>query len=213
MLPVAQSILRNLPGLIPLFDESPTTTPPASPTVVVEPTATLVPVEPLPVVTPSLWAPGQWLRTSGWDASFHMPFAVLFALIAVAALLIYTLLFQRRFKHHKLHAHLSERVSIILTVFAVVGFLLLGSARIKLPLLSWPLWLIASMVALIAFAIYAVYYYTTAYPPALATYERELEKERYLPRRKTKGPAYTPPMKKKDKEKQKEKQKQKQKRK
>jgi len=187
---VAQDILRIF-AHIPLFDESPTLTPvvEATPTPVVEPT-------PVPAAAPSPWSPDQWLRTTGWSADFHTPFLVLFLFIAVAAVVVYFYLFQRRFRTHSLHARLAERVSMILTGVAALGLLLLLVALAKVPLLSAPIWLILTMVGIIALIIYAIYYYVSFYPAALARYEREQERARYLPKGKTKGPAYTPPMKK-----------------
>jgi hypothetical protein len=207
MLPVAQGILRNLPGLILLFDGSPTATPPVTATVGVEATATPVPVLPTPTPppVPSPWGPGQWLHNSSWTQGFHLPFLVLFLVIALAAIVAYFYFFQRRYKDHKLHAHLAERVSVALTVFATVGLVLLLFAAIKTPFLSMPLWLILSMIAFLAFIFYCVYYYATIYPLQLATYTRELERARYIPKPKTKGPAYTPPMKKKQQKQQKRK--------
>jgi hypothetical protein len=205
MLPLAHSIVRNLPGLIPLFDESPTATPPVTGTVGVEATATPVPALPTPTPTPlvSPWAPSEWLKATGWTAGFHSPFLVLFLFIAIAAVVVYFYLFQRRFKNHKLNARLAERASMILTAFAAVGFLLLVFALGRIPFLSAPLWLILSLVAFIAFAGYAVYYYLTVYPSELAKYNREQERARYIPKPKSKGPAYTPPMKKNKKQKRK----------
>ena len=205
MLPVAQSILRNSHGLAPLVDGSPTVSAEVTPTVAVEATATPLPAVPTPAPTsaPAPWAPDQWLHATGWSADFHAPFLVLFLFVAVAAVVAYFYFFQRRFKDHKLKARLAERVSMILTAFAAVGLLFLLFALGKLPLLSAPLWLILSMVAFIAFAVYAVYYYATVYPVALARHNREQDKARYIPRPKTKGPAQTPPMKKKHKQKRK----------
>jgi len=143
------------------------------------------------------------MRATGWTADFHGAFLGLFLLIAIAAVVVYFYLFQRRFKNHKLNARLAERSSMILTAFAVVGLLLLASALGKVPLLSAPLWLILSAVVFIAFLVYGAYYYATVYPHELAKYDRELERARYIPKPKTKGPAYTPPMKKKQKQKRK----------
>jgi hypothetical protein len=56
------------------------------------------------------------------------------------------------------------------------------------------------MVAFIAFLVFCVYYYVSIYPSALAKYQHDLARERYIPKGKTKGPAYTPPMKKKQKQ-------------
>ena len=203
MLPVAESILRNVAGLIPLFDESPTVTPPVAPTPVVEATATPVPPAPAatPIPAPSSWMPSQWLHTSsGWTTDFHTPFLVLFLLIAIAAVVVYFYVFQRLYKDHTLKARLAERVSMILTAFATVGLVLLLFAMAKTPLLSLPLWLILSMVAFIAFIIYGLYYYVNVYPAELAKYNRDLERARYIPKVKGKGPARTPPMKKKAKQ-------------
>ncbi len=201
MLSAAGSILRAVPGLIPLFDESPTVTPLVTPTPVVEPAT--VPVTPAPLA--SLWAPGQWLHKAGWSAEFHTPFLALFLVIAIAAVVVYFYFFQRRFKNHSLHAHLAQRLSMILTAFAAAGLLFLVFARLAAPLLSLPIWLLLSAVAFIAFVVYCFYYYSIAYPAALAKYNREQEKARYLPKSKGKGPALTPPMKKKQQQKKKRK--------
>jgi hypothetical protein len=196
MAPLANSIVRSLPGLAPLFDESPTATPPVTATVAVEATATPVPAPTPAPALPSPWAPSEWLKATGWTVDFHTPFLVLFLFIAIAAVVVYFYFFQRRFKDHKLHARLAERTSMILTSFATVGLLLLVFAMGKIPLLSAPLWLILTMIAFIAFGVYAVYYYATIYPSALAKHNREQERARYIPKPKTKGPAKTPPMKK-----------------
>lgn len=199
MLPVAQQLLRNLVSLLPLFDVSPTATPPVTPTVGVEVTPTPVPAPlPTPLPAPSSWNPGQWLHNStGWTTDFHTPFLVLYLFIAIAAVVVYFLVFQRLFRDHKLKAHLAERVSIVLTVFATVGLLLLLFDLTKTPLLSFPIWLILSMVAFIAFVVYCIVYYVNVYPSALARYHYEVERARYIPKGKTKGPAHTPPMRRK----------------
>lgn len=198
MLPVAQETLRNLFNLAPLAQESPTATPvvPTTP-VAIPTTAPAATALPLPTATPvpSPWSIGQWLHNSGWVSNFHGVFLVLFVLVTIAAIIAYSYFAHRRFRDHSLNAHLAERVSYALTAFAVVGFLLLFFALAKTPVLSLPLLLIASAVALIAFIIYAVYYYLTVYPASLAKYEREQERQRYIPRARGKGPAVTPPMK------------------
>ncbi len=202
MLPVAQNILRNLTALVPLFEESPTATP-VVPTPTPVAAATPVPALPTPVTTPvpSPWMPAQWLQTTGWANDFHGVFLALYLLVAVAAIVAYVYLFQRRFKGHALNARLAERASINLTVFATVGLLLLFFAVARIGLLGWPLLLILSLVALIAAGVYAIYYYVNLYPTELAKYTRQQARERYIPKGKTKGPAQTPPMKKKAKKK------------
>lgn len=198
MLPVAQDFLRNALGQTPLTDGSPTPGLEATPTVVAEATATPVAIAtPAPNVAGSPWQPDQWLKTTGWTADFHGFFLIVFLLIAVAAVVGYFYFFQRRFGSHKLNARLAERVSLILTAFAAVGLVLLLAAKASLGFLSWPLWLILTTVLLLAAGFYAVYYYGTVYPLRLAAYKREQDKERYIPKAHNKGPAKTPPMKKK----------------
>lgn len=201
MLPVAQGILRILTDRTPLFQESPTATIGITPTValtpspVVDPTPTIVVLPPLPApAPPSPWEPGQWLRTTGWSTEFHGFFLVIFLALAVAAVFVYYYLAQRRFRQHKVHARFAQRASIVLTVFSIVGLILLLFAVLRAPLLSAPLWLLLSFIALIAAGAYALYYYVNFYPSQLAQYARELERQRYLPKARTKGPAKTPPM-------------------
>jgi hypothetical protein len=205
MLPMAQTVLLGLQNLLPLFDASPTVTVtlPVTPTVGLEAT----PVPAVAIATPepvaaavSAWNPGQWLHVTGWTTDFHTPFLVFYLFVAIAAVVAYFVFFQRVYKDHKLRAHMAERVSVALTVFATVGVILLVFAVARTPLFSLPLWLILSLVAFIAFIVYCVYYYVNVYPHALVKYEHELERARYIPKGKTKGPAYTPPMKRKQKQ-------------
>jgi hypothetical protein len=206
MLPDAQAILRNI-ALLSLFrlQDTPTVPPIVSPTVppVVSPTAgaeatplPTMPVAPAPTPAPSPWNPVQWYHASGWVSNFHGVFLVLFALIAVAAAVAYVYFAKRRFKEHSLNARLAERLSYVLTAFATVGLLLLVCSLSQVPLLSMPMWLIITTVAFIAFVVYAIFYYVTVYPSELARYQRERDRARYLPKPRGKGPAYTPPMKK-----------------
>ena len=205
MLPVAQIILRNLFDLIPLAEGSPTATPVVTTTEGVTTTAGLTPTPvatvtaapvPTPTPAPSPWSPGQWFRQTGWSNDFHSVFLILFLGIAIAAVVAYFYFSQRRFKNHTLKAHLAERLSYVLTGFAGVGFLLLLCAGARVPLLGLPIWLILTVIAFIAFVFYAVYYYVGIYPLELAKYQREQERLKYIPRGRTKGPAYTPPLKK-----------------
>lgn len=206
MLPMAQNVLRGLHNFLPALDASPTVTVtlPVTPTVGLE--ATPVPTEAVAVATPqpvaavSAWNPGQWLHVTGWTTDFHTPFLVFYLFVAIAAVVAYFIFSQRVFKNHKLKAHLAERVSIALTILATVGLILLVFAIARIPLLSLPLWLILSMIAFIAFVVYCAYYYVNIYPHAIVKYERELARERYIPKGKMKGPAYTPPMKRKQKQ-------------
>jgi hypothetical protein len=220
MLPVAQTILRNLFGLAHFLDESPTATTvitgtpattvtpvaPATPAAAVAtPVATVTPgiaatptpIPPTATPLPSPWNPSQWLKTTGWTADFHAVFLVIYIVIAIAAVVVYFYLYQRRFKDHALHARLAERISLILTGAATLGLLLLLFAAARASLLAAPIWLIISLVVLIAAAVYGIYYYVNIYPVELAKYQHEQERLRYLPKAKTKGPAYTPPMKRK----------------
>ncbi len=215
MLPIALFLLGNLGRLSPFhLADTPTVPPALSPTVLptvppdLSPTtgaeATPVPTvpvapapAPVPTRVPSPWTPTQWYHNSGWVGNFHGVFLVLFALIARAAVVVYFYFAKRRFKGHALNARLAERLSYVLTTFATIGLLLLLFSVSRAPFLSMPMWLIVTTVAFIAFVVYAIYYYMTVYPLELAKYGREQEKARYLPKPKTKGPAYTPPMKKK----------------
>ena len=197
MLSVAESILRGIAVLAadgsPVVDGTPTPGPVATPTV-----AEVLPTT-LPAVT-SPWAPGQWLHSSGWVANFHTVFLIFYILLAIGAVVAYFVFFRRSFKDHKVNAKLAERVSIILSVFATIGLLLLIFAAGRVSLLSMPLWLLLSTIAFFAFIIYGIYYYVSIYPAELATYKREQERARYLPKPKAKQPAYVPPAKKKAKQ-------------
>jgi len=203
MLPNAQVLLRHLALLSPFrLDDTPTVPPVVSPAPVAEPTpVATVPVAPAPAPVPrpapSPWNPLQWYHTSGWVGNFHGVFLVLYVLIAIAAVVVYFYVAKRRFKGHALNTRLAERLSYVLTTFATIGLILILFSVSRAPILSMPMWLIVTTVAFIAFVIYAIYYYVTVYPLELAKYEREQERVRYLPKPKTKGPAYTPPMKKK----------------
>ena len=175
-----------------------------SPTPAVEATPTAVTIAPTPVpvtaAVASPWSPTRWLARTGWAPEFHTFFLVLSILIALAAVVIYFYFYQRRFKEHTLHARLAERTSLILTAFASGGLLFLFFALAQLQLLSWPIWLLLGLVGFIAFVVYAAYYYVTVYPARLAQYNLELERAKYLPKGRTKGPAYTPPMKRNQKQ-------------
>lgn len=214
MLPDIGGLLRNLLDQTPLTDGTPSVGPEVTATPVVEATATPIPVAPAqaPLAAASPWQPQQWLKPAGWTPDFHGFFLFLFLVIAVAAVVGYFYFFQRRFRGHKLHARLAERVSMILTAFAAVGLLLLLAAQVGLGLLSWPLWLIVAAVVFLATAFYGVYYYASVYPLRLAAYRREVDRERFIPKPRTKGPAQTPPMKKKQQKDQKQRKQKQQKR-
>jgi hypothetical protein len=197
MFSVAESILRGIAVLAadasPVVDGTPTPGPAATPTA--------LPPLPTPtaVAATSPWAPTQWLHTTGWTPNFHTIFLVFYILLAIGAVVAYFVFFQRQFKDHKVNAKLAERVSIVLTVFATIGLLLLLFAAGRISLLSMPLWLLLSTIAFLAFIIYGVYYYVSVYPAEIATYKREQERARYLPKPKGKQPAYVSPAKRKGK--------------
>lgn len=197
---LAQVIMRTY-SLAVLMDGSPTVVP-IVPAVEATPTAVAIAPTPVPVTAAvaSPWNPSQWLARTGWTPSFHAVFLVLSIMVAVAALVAYLYFFQRRFKNHTLNARLAERASMVLTGFATGGLLLLLCALGQLQLLSWPIWLILGFIALVAVIVYGIYYYVNVYPARLAEYDRQIERTKYLPRGRTKGPAYTPPMKRKQKQ-------------
>jgi len=213
MLPAARDLLRTVLGETPLTDGTPTPGPELTPTTVAEAVATPTPaaLPPGTATGPSPWQPDQWLRTTGWTADFHGFFLVMFLLIAIAAVVVYFFVFQRRWRGHKLNGPLAERVSLILTAFAAVGLLLLLAAQARLGFLSWPLLLILTGVSFLAAAFYGVYYYASVYPLRLAAYKREQDRERYIPKPRVKGPAQRPPMKKKQDKRQRQVEQQKQK--
>lgn len=190
-------IWRAVLALSPLMQETPT----VAPTPAVEPTPTVVAAAP-PTAPPlaSLWNPGQWFTKTGWRTDFHAIFLALFVLMAIGAIVAYYYYKERRFKSHTLNARLAERVSYVLTAFAAVGLLFMVFVVAMAPLLSFPIWEILALVAFIAFVIYAGYYYKTLYPPQLEKYQREQVRARYLPKPRTKGPAVTPPLRKKGKD-------------
>jgi amino acid transporter len=203
---LAQVIMR-IYSLAAVTDGSPTVLP-TVPGAEATPTAlTIAPTSAPTAVVLSPWNPTQWFARTGWTPSFHTIFLVLSILVAVAALAAYLYFFQRRFKNHTLNARLAERVSMVLTGFASGGLLLMLFAFGQLQLLSWPIWLILGFIALVAVVVYGVYYSVNVYPARLAQYNQELERAKYLPKGRTKGPAYTPPMKRKLKQGKQEKQK------
>jgi len=148
-----------------------------------------------PVATPALlppWESGSWLVDTAWVMSYHTPLLVIFIALGVAALGLYFYFSRRRYAGHTLNAHLTEFLAGILGAASVAGLLLLLCAYFKVPFLSMPVWPLILIVALLAFAGFAIWYYLRRYPARLEAYEREAVKQRYMPTARPRTKKTTP---------------------
>lgn len=182
-----------VPWLLPGTLLTPTTT--VTSTVTAVPTnvsPTVIPPTATPAPLPPPWESGTWLVDTDWVMLYHTPLLVVFAVLGVAALVLYFYFSRRRYAGHMLHAHLTEFLAGILGAASVVGLLLLLCAYFMVPFLSMPVWPLILIVALLAFAGFVIWYYLQRYPARLAAYERDAVKQRYMPTARERTKKTTP---------------------
>lgn len=127
--------------------------------------------------------PGYWW-TDPSDAiggPLWAAFAVLLGVMLVAGVAVW-LLAPRLAPHHSLHRRLIVRAAHWVVGFAVSGLFLLLFRWQQTPFLSKRLWLFVWLAALAAAIMLAQRYRTRTYPTALAAWNDDERRRRYLPK-------------------------------
>ncbi len=156
---------------------------------------------------PSLWLnPAHWLDGNpGSPSPYYLILVVFFALLAVAGGVSYSYLRPGRFRDHALHARLAEVVGMVAASLGLWGLFLLLMRYLNVGILSARILLYLTLLAVLGFAGYLIYFYFKRYPAKLTEYVRGEERKRFLPKPKEKGkpsqPAATAYVKKKGKKK------------
>ncbi len=137
------------------------------------------------LLNPSHWFDGN----PGSPSPYYLILVVVFALLTVAGGVSYYYLRPGRFRDHALRARLAEVVGVVSISLGLWGLFLLFMRYLNVGILSARVLLYLTILVVLGLAGYFVYFYLRRYPSMLATYHREEEHKRFLPKPKEKGKA------------------------
>lgn len=111
------------------------------------------------------------------------PLSIVFLAIFVLGLLATVVVNNRVrniFPTHRLHRETLHKITYRAMWAWVVGLIFFGCRVLGLNLLGWRLWEYVSLLGMIAFVGYALYWLRVKYPPVVAKFQKEQRRRAYL---------------------------------